>query len=404
MPSKTVIVGSSVGLHARPAAIISEAAGELDSEVTLAVAGEEPVDAASSLLIMTLGAACGDIGRGRRRRPGRRRRDRRARREGPGRLRAAPTSTSRSRSSRRARAASTRRSGRPVSRQVRSVTSGVAPLSRPGGRREEGDEVEQLPVRRGARVLREHAAPVDVRTAEGARGLDAVQAGEVRGAVRDVEVGRTGRRLHPVHDTGDAAVADSSTLAGWKSRCRNVSSYGRSGLGQPRERLLVEPVVARTTAAPPAWTRRPTTRSAAATPPAPDGPRGSPAACRPAPRGAPRPGRRHRAAGSSAGWGRRRSGRRGRRQPACGEPARRSRPAAGARRAPGSSSASACATPRVVDQLAEHRLAAVLDPDQQHPRGDPAAQRRGRDDAPTRGRPRPSDGCRGRGVICRRVR
>ena len=60
MPTKSVVVGSSVGLHARPAAIISEAAGELDSEVTLAVAGEEPVDAASSLLIMTLGASCGD--------------------------------------------------------------------------------------------------------------------------------------------------------------------------------------------------------------------------------------------------------------------------------------------------------------------------------------------------------
>ena len=60
MPTKTVAVGSSVGLHARPAAIISEAAGDLDSEVTLAVPGEEPVDASSSLLIMTLGAACGD--------------------------------------------------------------------------------------------------------------------------------------------------------------------------------------------------------------------------------------------------------------------------------------------------------------------------------------------------------
>jgi phosphocarrier protein HPr len=60
MPSKTVTVGSSVGLHARPAAIISEAASELDVEVTLAVTGEEPVDASSSLLIMTLGAACGD--------------------------------------------------------------------------------------------------------------------------------------------------------------------------------------------------------------------------------------------------------------------------------------------------------------------------------------------------------
>jgi len=60
MPTRTVTVGSSVGLHARPAAIISDAAGELDSEVTLAVPGEEPVDAASSLLIMTLGASCGD--------------------------------------------------------------------------------------------------------------------------------------------------------------------------------------------------------------------------------------------------------------------------------------------------------------------------------------------------------
>ena len=60
MPSKTVKVGSSVGLHARPAAVISEAAADLDAEVTLAVAGEEPVDAASSLLIMTLGASHGD--------------------------------------------------------------------------------------------------------------------------------------------------------------------------------------------------------------------------------------------------------------------------------------------------------------------------------------------------------
>lgn len=60
MPSKTVTVGSSVGLHARPAAIIAEAAEGLDTEVTLAVPGEEPIDAASSLLIMTLGASCGD--------------------------------------------------------------------------------------------------------------------------------------------------------------------------------------------------------------------------------------------------------------------------------------------------------------------------------------------------------
>ncbi|MGH3333572.1 MAG: HPr family phosphocarrier protein [Nocardioidaceae bacterium] len=60
MPTKTVTVGSSVGLHARPAALIAEAAGELDAEVTIGVPGDEPVDASSALLIMTLGAGCGD--------------------------------------------------------------------------------------------------------------------------------------------------------------------------------------------------------------------------------------------------------------------------------------------------------------------------------------------------------
>jgi len=59
MPSKTVIVGSAIGLHARPATIIAEAAAEYDDEITLAVEGEEPVDAGSSLLIMTLGAEKG---------------------------------------------------------------------------------------------------------------------------------------------------------------------------------------------------------------------------------------------------------------------------------------------------------------------------------------------------------
>ena len=60
MPSKTVTVGSAVGLHARPAATISEAAADLDTEVYLAVDGEEPVEASSALLIMTLGAGKGD--------------------------------------------------------------------------------------------------------------------------------------------------------------------------------------------------------------------------------------------------------------------------------------------------------------------------------------------------------
>jgi phosphocarrier protein len=60
MPTKSVTVGSAVGLHARPAALISEAAGELDAEVTLAMPGGDPVDASSALLIMTLGAGKGD--------------------------------------------------------------------------------------------------------------------------------------------------------------------------------------------------------------------------------------------------------------------------------------------------------------------------------------------------------
>ena len=59
MSKKTVIVGSSVGLHARPAAVISEAAAEYDDEILLSVEGEEPIDAASALLIMTLGAGKG---------------------------------------------------------------------------------------------------------------------------------------------------------------------------------------------------------------------------------------------------------------------------------------------------------------------------------------------------------
>lgn len=59
MPSRTVTVGSAVGLHARPATIIAEAASALGSPVTLAVEGGEPVDAGSALMIMTLGAELG---------------------------------------------------------------------------------------------------------------------------------------------------------------------------------------------------------------------------------------------------------------------------------------------------------------------------------------------------------
>nr|WP_222437863.1 HPr family phosphocarrier protein [Quadrisphaera sp. RL12-1S] len=60
VPSTTVTVGSAVGLHARPAAVIAQAATDTGAEVTLTVDGQEPVDAGSALLIMTLGAAKGD--------------------------------------------------------------------------------------------------------------------------------------------------------------------------------------------------------------------------------------------------------------------------------------------------------------------------------------------------------
>jgi phosphocarrier protein HPr len=60
MHTRTVVVGSAVGLHARPAAIISEAAADLDSEVLIGIPGDEAVDASSALLIMTLGAGNGD--------------------------------------------------------------------------------------------------------------------------------------------------------------------------------------------------------------------------------------------------------------------------------------------------------------------------------------------------------
>ena len=59
MPSKTVTVGSAVGLHARPAAIISAAVVNAGVPVTLSLDGGEPVDAGSALMIMTLGAGNG---------------------------------------------------------------------------------------------------------------------------------------------------------------------------------------------------------------------------------------------------------------------------------------------------------------------------------------------------------
>jgi len=59
VPSRTVVVGSAVGLHARPATLVAEAAGRHDQAVTLQTDDKGPVDAGSALLIMTLGAGRG---------------------------------------------------------------------------------------------------------------------------------------------------------------------------------------------------------------------------------------------------------------------------------------------------------------------------------------------------------
>ncbi len=59
MPSQTVTVGSRVGLHARPAALIADAVGKAGVPVTLSTPGGAPIDAGSPLMIMTLGAKQG---------------------------------------------------------------------------------------------------------------------------------------------------------------------------------------------------------------------------------------------------------------------------------------------------------------------------------------------------------
>ena len=110
-------------------------------------------------------------------------------------------------------------------------------------RGQEPDQVEQLPVRRGVRVRREAATLVDVRPAEGEGGLHPVQAGEVRRAVRDVQVGGPGGRLDPVDDPADLAVLPEH-VAGMEVAVQERRLVRRSGRLEPREGLAVEPVVA----------------------------------------------------------------------------------------------------------------------------------------------------------------
>ena len=59
MPSRSAVVGSTSGLHARPAALFVKAAGSAAVKVRIAVDGKKPVNAASMLGVLSLGAKCG---------------------------------------------------------------------------------------------------------------------------------------------------------------------------------------------------------------------------------------------------------------------------------------------------------------------------------------------------------
>jgi phosphocarrier protein len=60
MPERTVVVGSTVGLHARPAALFVQAASAQPVKVTIAKPGGKPADARSILSVLALDARGGD--------------------------------------------------------------------------------------------------------------------------------------------------------------------------------------------------------------------------------------------------------------------------------------------------------------------------------------------------------
>jgi phosphocarrier protein len=63
MPTATAVIASAVGLHARPAGLFVGLAGEAVRKgvtVTIGRPGEDPVNAASILSVLALGARHGD--------------------------------------------------------------------------------------------------------------------------------------------------------------------------------------------------------------------------------------------------------------------------------------------------------------------------------------------------------
>ena len=60
MAQRTVTIASSVGLHARPASLFVQAAGESGLDIEIGRPGDESVDATSILGVMALGAKHGE--------------------------------------------------------------------------------------------------------------------------------------------------------------------------------------------------------------------------------------------------------------------------------------------------------------------------------------------------------
>jgi phosphocarrier protein HPr len=60
MLERRVVVGSKVGLHARPAALFVQAAAKQPVKVTIAKDGRDPVDARSILAVLALDARGGE--------------------------------------------------------------------------------------------------------------------------------------------------------------------------------------------------------------------------------------------------------------------------------------------------------------------------------------------------------
>lgn len=60
MAERTVVIASRVGLHARPAMLFTQAVAAGGGAVTIARPGQEPVDASSILLVMSMGVKNGE--------------------------------------------------------------------------------------------------------------------------------------------------------------------------------------------------------------------------------------------------------------------------------------------------------------------------------------------------------